>query len=162
MKIFIKTGKGKGPNKLSAFDHALYKAGIENCNLITLSSIIPKNSEICYNKGRSKKINYGDKLYLVLSKKVEVIKNKYAWAGIGWAQDETGKGIFVEHTGCSEEEVKEKINTSLNFMKKYRKIKLGKNHYKTSGIKCDGNAACCALVAAIFEARGWRDQSYNK
>ncbi len=41
MKIHIGTSIGTGETELSAFDTALYNAGIANYNLLYLSSVIP-------------------------------------------------------------------------------------------------------------------------
>ena len=46
MKIAIVSGKGEGPTKLNSFDNALLDAGIGNVNLIKVSSMLEKNTEI--------------------------------------------------------------------------------------------------------------------
>lgn len=46
MKIAIVSGKDEGPTKLNAFDNALSKAGIGDVNLIKVSSMLEKNTEI--------------------------------------------------------------------------------------------------------------------
>ena len=50
MKIKVTYGTGEGLTKLAAFDRALFNAGIANYNLIKLSSVIPKNSEVLIEK----------------------------------------------------------------------------------------------------------------
>lgn len=46
MKIAIVSGKDEGPTKLNAFDNALCDAGIGDVNLIKVSSMLGKNTEI--------------------------------------------------------------------------------------------------------------------
>ncbi|WP_298522706.1 pyruvoyl-dependent arginine decarboxylase [uncultured Methanobrevibacter sp.] len=46
MKIAIVSGKDEGPTKLNAFDNALSDAGIGDVNLIKVSSMLGKNTEI--------------------------------------------------------------------------------------------------------------------
>ena len=46
MKIAIVSGKDEGPTKLNAFDNALTDAGIGDVNLIKVSSMLAKNTEI--------------------------------------------------------------------------------------------------------------------
>ena len=46
MKIAIVSGKAEGPTKLNSFDNALLDAGIGNVNLIKVSSMLEKNTEI--------------------------------------------------------------------------------------------------------------------
>ncbi|MCL2157702.1 MAG: arginine decarboxylase, pyruvoyl-dependent [Methanobrevibacter sp.] len=46
MKIAIVSGKAEGPTKLNSFDNALLDAGIGNVNLIKVSSMLDKNTQI--------------------------------------------------------------------------------------------------------------------
>jgi arginine decarboxylase len=46
MKIAIVSGKDEGPTKLNAFDNALSDAGIGDVNLIKVSSMLGKNTQI--------------------------------------------------------------------------------------------------------------------
>ena len=69
MKITVTWGTGVGSTKLSAFDKALWNAGIANLNLIPLSSVIPPNSVIKIKKlsSTNSEINFGKRVYVVLS-----------------------------------------------------------------------------------------------
>ncbi|WP_407413169.1 pyruvoyl-dependent arginine decarboxylase [Methanobrevibacter sp.] len=46
MKIAIVSGKDEGPTRLNAFDNALTDAGIGDVNLIKVSSMLGKNTQI--------------------------------------------------------------------------------------------------------------------
>jgi len=46
VRIVVSRGTGEGPTPLAAFDKALLAAGVENYNLIRLSSVIPPGAEI--------------------------------------------------------------------------------------------------------------------
>jgi len=46
MKVAITSGKSEGPTRLNAFDNALLDAGIGDVNLIPVSSILPRDTEI--------------------------------------------------------------------------------------------------------------------
>lgn len=156
MKIIIAGGKGEGLTKLSAFDRALYDAGIANYNLIKLSSVIPKDSQIILDKIDWNQKEHGYKLYVVLSECVECKVGKDAWAGLGWITQNKneGKGIFVEHSGSSEEEVKELISKSLESLRKYRPEEYGEINYKIVGVKCK-SMPVCSVVAAVYKSESW-------
>ena len=154
MKIIVTYGTGTGKTELSAFDNALFNAGIANCNLIKLSSIIPKNSNIKVEKF-NKKFNFGDKLYVVMAGYSTSIKDKEVYSGLGWIQDKDKKGIFVEHHGNNRGEVKQLIEDSLNSMIKYRKEKFGDIKNKIIGIRCKDEPVC-SLVCAVYKIEGWR------
>ncbi len=156
MQIKITYGTGQGLTNLSSFDNALYDAGIANYNLIKLSSVIPKNSKVITKKLDWNNKEYGNKLYVVLSRCTESTMGKEAWAGLGWiSEDHTGKGLFVEHKGSSKKEVKELINKSLESIKKYRKEEHGKVNIKTRGIKCKDKPVC-SIVCAVYKSEGWK------
>ena len=152
--IYITYGTGEGLTELSAFDKALFDAGIGNYNLIKLSSVIPENSQIVVKKISWNQKEQGYKLYVILSECIETTIGKEAWVGLGWIQDETGKGLFIEIKGLSKEEVKKLIDDSLKNMQEYRPERYGKINYKLVGIKCEGKPVC-AVVAAVFKSEGW-------
>jgi len=154
MEIIITKGKGTGLNKLSAFDNALYDAGIANFNLIPLTSIIPPASKVRLKKIDWNQIDFGNKLYVVMARANQEVIGKEAWAGIGWVQAENGKGLFVEHIGESKDDVIQLIKNSLSDMIKYRREKYGQPEYATSGVACQDHPVC-AIVVAVYKSEGW-------
>lgn len=155
MNIIITSGKGEGSTQLSAFDSALFEAGIANFNLLKLSSVIPPKSRLVikqYDNNGTK--GYGDRLYVVIAEKRETEKGREAWSGIGWVQAKDGRGLFVEHHGSQQAEVIRLINGSLTDMVKYRKQKYGNIHYQVVGTRCEDKPVC-ALVAAIYKTQPW-------
>lgn len=153
--IYITSGIGKGQTNLSAFDAALWDAGIANFNLIKLSSIIPPASKIeVKNINNNGSNDFGNKLYVVLACKRESEKGREAWAGIGWVQAKDGRGLFVEHEGSQQAEVIRLIKDTLSDMVKYRKEKYGEIHYQVVGTTCEDRPVC-AVVAAVYQDEGW-------
>jgi arginine decarboxylase len=155
MNIIISSSLGSGQTELSAFDDALYKAGVANFNLVRLSSVIPPQSVIktepYANNGKE---CFGDRLYLVYAEQRESIPGKEAWAGIGWVQAEDGRGLFVEHEGPSEEFVRTQIQDSLTDMVKYRVDTFGEINFHVVGMRCEDKPVC-AFVAAVYKSEIW-------
>jgi len=152
----ITDGTGAGDTPLSAFDAALFNAGIANYNLVHLSSIIPPGYE-----PRIEKLNWngaddaGSRLYVVIASQTEIEHGKEAWAGLGWVlTEDQSLGLFVEHTGHSEQEVRDQIDYSLKSMILYRKQKFGEIKRHITGIICQGKPVC-ALVAAPYKVEPW-------
>jgi len=155
MDIIITSGVGKGNTQLSAFDHALFNAGIANYNLIRLSSVIPLKSKLKIQPfNNNGKEGFGDRLYLVYAEKREGEKGREAWAGIGWVQTKDGRGLFVEHHGSQQAEVIRLIKESLTDMVQYRQEKYGEIHYQVVGTHCKDKPVC-AIVAAVYQNEGW-------
>lgn len=157
MKINITWGTGIGSTKLSAFDKALWDAGIANMNLIPLSSVIPPESEIEIRKLKSSNAerNFGKRAYVVLSCKRTNKIGKSVFAGVGWRMVKNSrKGLFVEHHGHSEVEVKKLIKNSLTDMVRYRKEKYGEIEYKIVGAECKEKPVA-TLVCALYKIEPW-------
>ncbi len=156
MKIQISSGTGKAHTKLAAFDAALHEAGVENYNLIRLSSIIPAGSNVAISKPiKERQGKWGDRLYVVMADMRVDTPNKEAWAGIGWVQDKkTGKGLFVEHEGNNEATVRRDIKASLEAMMGTRNIDFGEIQMEVAGRTCTHDPVC-ALVIAVYQATKW-------
>ena len=157
MDIYITEGVGSGRTEKSAFDAALFDAGVANYNILELSSVIPDGSRIIVEKiNRNAVSEHGHKLYAVLAHQTAGVRGEGAYAGIGWVKDErTDGGLFVEHHGKTEDEVGNLIRFSLEDMVQYRKThKFGPIGSKIAGTKCDGDYAC-ALVCAYYESQDW-------
>jgi len=155
MEIFITAGKGEGNTLLSAFDKALNDAGIANYNLIYLSSIIPPSAKVKLLKPHLQNKEYGNRLYVVMAKAIQVDFGKETWAGIGWVQSRDGRGMFVEHIGENKNDVARLIKKSLTDMKKYRKWQFGKIHYAVTGVECK-NKPVCVVVVAVYKSENWK------
>lgn len=162
MKIHVTGAVGWGSTELSAFDHALNLSGIANYNLIRLSSVIPPSSEII----ETEKITnmpgaWGDRLYVVYAEMRASNHGDQAWAGVGWVQDESdGKGLFVEHEGGSEEQVKSDINQTLKGLLKNRGLSNMTIHMKVVGGECV-DQPICAFVTAVYQSSDWNNIAHT-
>jgi arginine decarboxylase len=160
MKIHIVSGTGIGNTTLSAFDSALNDAGVANYNLLRLSSVIPPQSELVIHENDSIAQSelpggWGDKLYVVMAEKRADVPGEQVWAGIGWVQDPvTAKGLFVEHEGTSEAEVRTDIDQSLKTLMATRNIDFGSIKMHVVGATCV-DEPICALVLAVYQSSGW-------
>lgn len=159
MNINITSGTGVGSTELASFDHALVNAGVANFNLIYLSSVVPPNSKVKVLDRPAKPAgNWGDRLYVVMAQKRTSQRNKEVWAGIGWMQDpKTKRGLFVEHQGFNEDEVRADIRNSLEGLAQNRNMECGPIHMEVVGKKCVA-LPVCALVVAVFESAAWQSQ----
>lgn len=154
MGIVVNSGTGSGPTSLAAFDSALRDAGVANCNLLVLSSVIPAGSLVEVRKPVLK-AKWGDRLYVVLAQERVIMPNKEGWAGLGWAQDPgTGEGLFVEHHGGSEQEVRQDIEDSLNSLYRGRNLEVPEIHMEVKGVTCKKEPVC-AVVVAVYQAVAW-------
>jgi arginine decarboxylase len=155
MLIKITSAVGSGPTELGAFDAALRNAGIENYNLIPLSSVIPGGAVLERTRFSTPPDEYGDRLYVVIARHEATQLGAEAWAGLGWTQEpESGRGLFVELHGTSKRSVDCAIESTLDSMKEGRPYEYGKNESEVTGIVCEGDPVC-ALVIAVYASEPW-------
>lgn len=161
LNIEVASGVGRGPTKIAAFDGALREAGVHNFNLLYLSSVVPPGSVITPLKEGAAAHpagGWGDKLYVVMASERVDEPGQEAWAGVGWVQQEgSNKGLFVEHEGHSEEQVRWDIAASLQSLTDGRPETFGPVQSVVRGAVCErADEAVCALVVAVFESEPWR------
>ena len=156
MMIQMSAAVGTGPTELAAFDDALLQVGAANYNLIRLSSVIPPATYLvnCNGPVSSPGGTWGDRLYVVYADQRASRAGAEAWAGVGWVQDDTGRGLFVEHEGDCESSVRAQIDASLEHLQRRRGITLGTPRQRVIGGRVV-DQPICALVLSSFETSVW-------
>jgi arginine decarboxylase len=144
----VRTATGTGRTLLAAFDDALLGAGVANLNLITLSSVIPPGSTI--REGVTERLagGHGDRLYCVMSVGYADHPGELVSAGLGWATDTTTAGLFVEHSGGSEQSVTEQIQLSLEDMSRNRGGGFDDIRRAVISAHCVDKPVCALAIAA--------------
>jgi arginine decarboxylase len=156
MDIPVAAALGRGPTSLAAFDAALVGTGIADRNLIYLSSVLPPRSEVrVVDRLDVTPGGWGDRLYCVLAQATATEPGSHAWAGIGWIQDDTGRGLLVEHHADDEDGLRGLLDASLDGLSANRGTEFPHRSTRVIGGSCTDRPVC-ALVVAVFEATGWR------
>jgi arginine decarboxylase len=98
-KVFFTKGVGKHKNQLQSFELALRNAGIEKCNIVNVSSIVPPNCKIITREKGIKELNPGGITYCVMSRNNTNEPNRLIGAAIGVAvpRDRNNYGYISEH-----------------------------------------------------------------
>ncbi|MFB6143110.1 MAG: pyruvoyl-dependent arginine decarboxylase [Halorientalis sp.] len=110
--IRVVRGTATGPTATASYDAALAAAGVENFNLVTVSSVIPADADLTVTDTAPDLGDVGDLLTVVQSRETTPPGEAGA-AGIGWARSESGRGIFYEASGPDEATVRERIAAGL-------------------------------------------------
>jgi arginine decarboxylase len=98
-KIFFTKGVGRHKDYLSSFEAALRNAGIEICNLVTVSSICPPGCKQISKKEGLKLLKPGQITFVVMTRNATNEPNRLIAASIGVAlpADKTQYGYLSEH-----------------------------------------------------------------
>lgn len=98
-KIFFTKGVGRHKEMLSSFEAALRDAGIEKCNLVTVSSIFPPGCKRISRDEGLKLLKPGAITYVVMARNATNEPNRLIASSIGVAQaaEEDQYGYLSEH-----------------------------------------------------------------
>lgn len=98
-KIFFTKGVGRHKEYLTSFELALRSAGIEICNLVTVSSIFPTNCKRISKEEGLKLLSPGQITFAVMARNSTNEPNRLVAASIGVAlpADNNQYGYLSEH-----------------------------------------------------------------
>lgn len=98
-KVFFTKGVGKHKHELQSFELALRNAGIEKCNLVSVSSIVPPNCKILTREKGVQCLNTGEITYVVISRNKTNEPNRLIAASVGVAipKNRNNYGYISEH-----------------------------------------------------------------
>jgi len=98
-KMFFTRGVGRHKQQLQSFELALRNAGIERCNIVTVSSIVPPNCRIISRERGMKELKPGQITYCVMARNRTNEPNRLVGAAIGVAlpKDSSSHGYISEH-----------------------------------------------------------------
>jgi arginine decarboxylase len=157
---------GRGQTLLSAFDAALYRCGVQNYNLLTLSSVIPAASEVVVcDRYEAPAAEYGHKLYVVKADVRSAEEGEVIGAGLGWLQHDDGRGIFVEHVarelgktcGDIESALNEQVVASLRDLALRRDIDFDEGNVgRLIAVTRVERQPACSIAVAVYQSEGWQ------
>ena len=103
-RCFFTKGVGKHKHELQSFELALRNAGIEKCNIVSVSSIIPPNCRIISKEKGIKQLNPGEITYTVISRNNTNEPNRLIASAVGVAipKDRNNYGYISEHHSYGE------------------------------------------------------------
>ena len=103
-KVFFTKGVGKHKHQLQSFELALRSAGIEKCNIVNVSSIVPPNCKILTKEKGIQDLKPGAITYCVMSRNTTNEPNRLIAAAIGVATPKIrdNYGYISEHHSFGE------------------------------------------------------------
>jgi arginine decarboxylase len=146
--FFITSGKATSPvSELNAFDLALEKAKISQCNIVTVSSILPQK---CVEV-ELQKIPVGSITYAVLAR-MDGDEGTTIGAGIAYGfSSDMSYGIVAETHGYMDSEaLKEILEWKIQEMAKIRHIRLKNITYRTDVLRVPMDNYGCVVCALVY------------
>lgn len=149
-EFFVTSGVGMDSERAAAFDFALYDAGIGECNLVGVSSILPAKA---IETERSKVILTPGEITFCVMSRADGKSGEVIGAGIGYGRmvGENGSGIICEHHGHhSETYLIAKIREKLYKMAEIRAKGIVVNDLKAKSVEVEEGKFGSMVVALVF------------
>jgi len=107
-RMFFTKGMGHHRSKLQSFEYALRNAGIEKCNLVTVSSILPPACVVVSKQEGVAALSPGQITFVVMARNQTNEPNRLVSAAIGLAmpKDKKQYGYISEHHAFGETQKK--------------------------------------------------------
>lgn len=150
--FFITGGTALSPiSTLNAFDEALMKAGIAQCNLVPVSSILPSEAiEVKYVP-----LTPGAIVFTIMAR-IDGKEGDTLSAGVAWTKGINDEGVryglVVEAYGKkSREEIRDELKSKILRMAEVRKMSVSEIKFRIECINCvPENMYGSAIAAVIF------------
>jgi arginine decarboxylase len=98
-RMFFTKGVGRHKHKLQSFELALRNAGIEKCNIVNVSSIVPPHCKIIPRKKGIQELKSGQITFCVMARNCTNEPNRFVGAAIGvvFPKESNSNGYISEH-----------------------------------------------------------------
>jgi len=147
-EFFVTSGRATSPiSELNAFDLALKNAGIAQCNLVSVSSVLPPECK----ETKLKQMPIGSITHAVVARMNDEGEATIG-AGIAWAWEKDRKyGIVAEAHGYMDQKaLEEPLKWKIREMAKIREIKIDKINYRMETLKVPAKNYGCVIAALIY------------
>jgi len=150
-KFFVTSGCAtSSTSPLNAFDAALQKAGVAQCNLVAVSSILPPDAELIKNC----EITPGTITFSVLAR-MDGDPGETIGAGLGWAwgyaADGQKYGLIAEAHGYKDRaSIEKELRWKLQEMAKIRQLQITAIEAKLECLEVPKGRYGSAIVALIY------------
>lgn len=147
-RFFVTSGRALSRvSRLNAFDRALLEAGIGNCNLVPVSSIIPGGAEEC----GVCEIPAGSIVFVVIAR-MEGSGGEELGAGIAWGWERSRRfGLVVEaHDNIDSDRLRRVLEDKLRDMAEARGVELVDVKYRIESLKVPDGYYGSVIAALVF------------
>lgn len=151
-------GVGTGPDKMSAFDAALGDAGIQDANLLEVSSVIPRDAELVADVDPAAieaAVEPGVILPVVVSRATTRTPGESVFAAVAGQRLTAGHGVNVEVNGraATREEAATECERLLGRLAANRDAEVaGRRYfrYESATLSADADEVTCAFAGVVY------------
>ncbi|WP_049921856.1 pyruvoyl-dependent arginine decarboxylase [Halopiger djelfimassiliensis] len=149
--IRVVWGAASAPTAMASYDAALANAGVENYNLVSVSSVIPAGVDV-EAVGTAPDLGpAGERLTVVEGRATTAGPGRVS-AALAWSQSvEDGPGLFYETAGeMDREDVERRVREGLAAGQELRDWEFGDPHVAVESAQAESGTYTTALVLAVY------------
>ncbi len=149
--IRVVWGTASGPTAMASYDAALAEAGIENYNLVSVSSVIPAGVDV-EPVGTAPDLGPAGNRLTVVEARATTAEPGRVSAALAWSQSiDGGPGLFYETAGeMDADDVERRVREGLHAGQGLREWEFGEQQVVTESAPADTGTHTTALVLAVY------------
>ncbi|ELZ11049.1 pyruvoyl-dependent arginine decarboxylase [Halovivax asiaticus JCM 14624] len=149
--IRVVWGSATGPTEMAAYDAALVDAGIENYNLVAVSSVIPAGVPVVA-VGTAPDLGPAGERLTVVEGRARAAGPTSVSAGLGWVESiDDGPGLFYEAAGEADpDDVERRVREGIGAGADLREWDLGEANVHVEQARAESGAYAAAVVVAAY------------
>lgn len=149
--IRVVWGTASGPTAMSSYDAALAEAGVENYNLVSVSSVIPAGATV-EAVGTAPDLGPAGERLTVVEARATTAGPGRASAALAWSQAvDNGPGLFYETAGeMDREDVERRVREGLAAGQELREWEFAEPRVAVESSRADSGTYTTALVLAVY------------
>ena len=148
--IRIVRGSASAPTAMASYDAALAEAGVENYNLVSVSSIIPAGADLEVVGTAPDLGSVGDRLTVVEARATAAGPGQVS-AALAWSRSDEGPGLFYETAGeTNRADVERRVRAGLRAGEELRDWTFADPEVVVESERADPGAHTTALVLAVY------------
>ncbi|THE63806.1 pyruvoyl-dependent arginine decarboxylase [Salinadaptatus halalkaliphilus] len=149
--IRVVWGSASAPTSMASYDAALAAAGVENYNLVSVSSVIPADVDV-EAVGTAPDLGpAGERLTVVEARATTADPGRVS-AALAWSQSvDGGPGLFYETSGeMGREAVERRVREGLESGQQLREWPFGDPRVAVESCQADAGTYTTAVVLAVY------------
>lgn len=149
--IRVVWGSASGPTTMSSYDAALAEAGVENYNLVSVSSVIPAGVDV-EAVGTAPDLGPAGERLTVVEARATTAEPGRVSAALAWSQSiDGGPGLFYETAGeMNSADVERRVREGLASGQELRDWAFDEPNVTVESAQADSGTHTTALVLAIY------------
>ncbi len=149
--IRVVWGSAAAPTAMASYDAALAEAGVENYNLVSVSSVIPAETAV-EAVGTAPDLGPAGERLTVVEARATTAGPGRTSAALAWSQStDGGPGLFYETSGeMAPEDTERRVLEGLAAGEELREWPFGESSVVTEHSRAESGAYTTALVLAVY------------